>query len=182
MTERDRRHWDARYAESGLAPVGHAIAPSVFAPFADLFPTGGRALEIACGRGCAALWLTSRGMDVYAVDVSSTAILLARELLSRSGYARQARFEIFDLDNGLPDCPPVELLLCHNFRDERLDQSMMDRLAPRGLLAIATLSEVDAGPGPFRARRGELRHAFRDLVILAEGERDGKAWLVGRQR
>ncbi len=182
MTERDRRHWDARYAESGLAPFGNAIPPPIFAAYADLFPVGGCALEIACGRGCAALWLASRGMDVYAVDVSSTAIQHARELLSRSGYARRARFEVFDLDNGLPDCSPVELLLCHNFRDERLYQSMMDRLAPRGLLAIAALSEVDAGPGPFRARRGELRHAFRDLELVVEGERDGKAWLVGRQR
>ncbi len=182
MTERDRCHWDAHYAESGVAPVGYANPPSIFAAFADLFPTGGRALEIACGRGCAALWLACRGMEVHAVDVSSTAIQLARELHSRSADARRARFEVFDLDNGLPDGPPVELLLCHNFRDERLYQSMMDRLAPRGLLAIATLSEVDAGLGSFRARRGELRHAFRDLELLAEGESDGKAWLVGRQR
>jgi len=121
-------------------------------------------------------------MDVHAVDVSSTAIQFARELLLRSEYASRARFEVFDLDNGLPDCAPVELLLCLNFRDERLYQAMMDRLAPRGLLAIATLSEADAGAGPFRARRGELRHAFRGLELLAEGEGDGKAWLVGRQR
>jgi SAM-dependent methyltransferase len=182
MTEEDRRRWDTRYAEDGLAPVRDPIAPPIFAPFEDLFPTEGRALEVACGRGKAALWLASRGMDVYGVDVSPTAILLARELLSRSGYAERARFEVFDLDNGLPDGPPVELLLCYNFRDVRLDQPMMERLAPRGLLAIATLSEVGAGPGAFRARPGELRHAFGKLEVLVEGERDGKAWLVGRRR
>ena len=182
MTEEARRRWDLRHAESGLAPVGAPVAPPTFAPFADLFPTEGRALEIACGRGSAALWLASRGMDVYGVDVSPTAIRLARELLSRSGYAERARFEVFDLDNGLPDGPPVELLLCCNFRDARLDEPMMERLAPRGLLAIATLSEVGAGPGAFRARPGELRHAFGRLELLVEEERDGKAWLVGRRR
>jgi len=180
MTEEDRRRWNTRYTEGPLAPVGDPIAPPIFAAFEDLFPTEGLALEIACGRGSAALWLASRGMDVY--DVSPAAIYLARELLSRSGYAERARFEVFDLDNGLPDSPSVELLLCYNFRDVRLDEPMMERLAPRGLLAIATLSEVGAGPGAFRARPGELRHAFGKLELLVEGERDGKAWLVARRR
>ena len=182
MSEADRRHWDTRYAEGGLAPVGDPVAPSIFAPFEDLFPSEGLALEIACGRGSAALWLASRGMHVHGVDVSPMAIHLARELLSRSGYAERTRFEVFDLDNGLPDSPPVELLLCYKFRDARLDQPMMERLAPRGLLAIATLSEVGAGPGAFRTRPGELRDAFGKLELLVEGERDGKAWLVGRRR
>lgn len=182
MTEADRRRWDTHYAEGGLASVGDPIVPTVFAAFEDLFPTKGRALEIACGCGRATLWLASRGMHVDAIDVSPTAIQLARELLSRSGYGERVRFKVFDVDNGLPEGPLVELLLCHNFRDARLDQPMMDRLAPGGLLAIATLSEVDAGPGPFRARRGELRQAFGRLELLVEGERDGRAWLVGRRR
>lgn len=84
MTEEDRRRWDTRYAEGGVAPVGDPIAPPIFAPFEDLFPTEGRALEIACGRGSAALWLASRGMDVYGVDVSPTAIHLARALAART--------------------------------------------------------------------------------------------------
>jgi SAM-dependent methyltransferase len=139
-------------------------------------------LEIACGKGHAAIWLASRGIDVHAVDASPNAITLARELLSRSGCAARVRFEVFDLDAGRPDGAPVVLLLCHNFRDARLDQAMMDRLAPTGLLAIATLSEVDVGPGSFRARPGELRQAFGELEHLVEGERDGRAWLIGRKR
>ena len=133
MTEEDRRHWESRYAESGLVRVGDPIAPRVFAPLKDLFPKAGRALEIACGRGESALWLASRVMDVYAVDVSPVAIRLARELVSRSEYAERARFEVFDLDNGMPDCPRVELVLCLNFRDAHLDQPKTDRLGPGGL-------------------------------------------------
>jgi SAM-dependent methyltransferase len=181
MSEADRRHWDARYAETGIASIGNPVAPPVFAAFEHLFPIEGVALEIACGRGRAALWLASRGMDVYGVDVSPSAIELARALLSRSSYAARARFEVFDLDNGLPHCTPVDLLLCHQFRDARLDRSMMDRLVPGGFLAIATLSEVDAGPGRFRARPGELRDAFAALELLADGERNGQAWLIGRR-
>lgn len=182
MTKADRCRWETYYAGVSPASAGDPAVPPVFAPFEDLFPTKGRALEIACGRGRAALWLASRGMRIHAIDVSPTAIQLACELLCRSGHAERVRFEVFDVDNGLPAGPRVELLLCQNFRDARLDQPMMDRLAPGGLLAIATLSEVDSRPGPFRARRRELREAFKKLELLVEGERDGRAWLIGRRR
>jgi hypothetical protein len=55
---------------------------------------------------------------------------------------------------------------------------MVERLAPGGLLAMAVLSEVGAGPGRFRAGPGELRNAFDRLRIEAHGEADGLAWLL----
>jgi SAM-dependent methyltransferase len=182
MSVEDRQRWDQRYAGRDLARVDQAGMPSIFAACADLLPRAGHALELACGRGHAALWLAARGLQVHAVDISPVAIGQARSLLARSGYAERVRFEVCDLDQGLPAGPPCALLLCHNFRDARLDQPMLQRLAPGGILAIATLSNVGAAhPGSFRARPGELRRAFAALELLAEGERDGKAWLVGRQ-
>lgn len=183
MSVSDRHRWDQRYAERGSLPVGEAGAPASLAAWADLLPSAGFALEIACGRGQAALWLAARGMQVHAVDVSPVVIGQARAMLAQSGYAERVRFEVFDLDQGLPVGPPCALLLCHNFRDARLDQPMLQRLAPGGILAIAALSDVGAAhPGRFRARPGELRRAFGALELLAEGERDGSAWLVGRRR
>jgi SAM-dependent methyltransferase len=139
------------------------------------------ALDIACGRGRASVWLAMRGMDVLGVDVSSVAIDLARELARLSGVTDRCRFVVHDLDDGLPPGPPVSLVLCHKFRDPHLDLALIDRLAPEGLLAVATLSEVDAEPGRFRARPGELREAFGSLEVLAGGEADGIAWLIGRK-
>lgn len=183
MSVSDRHRWDQRYAERGLPPVGEAGAPAMLAAWTELLPSAGLALEIACGRGQAALWLAARGMQVHAVDVSPVAIGQARTMLAQSGYAEQVRFEVFDLDQGLPAGPLCALLLCHNFRDARLDQPMLQRLAPGGILAITALSDVGAThPGRFRARPGELRRAFAALELLAEGERDGSAWLVGRRR
>jgi SAM-dependent methyltransferase len=121
-------------------------------------------------------------MEVHGVDVSRVAIDLARKLVSRSGFGDRCRFEVVDLDHGLPEGPPVDLLLCHLFRDARLDRAMIDRLAPGGLLAVATLSEVDVGPGSFRAEPGELRAAFGELELLVEGESKGRAWILGRRR
>jgi hypothetical protein len=57
----------------------------------------------------------------------------------------------------------------------------MDRLKPGGSVAIAVLSEVGVGAGPFRIRSGELREAFAALEVLAEGEAEGIAWFLGRR-
>jgi SAM-dependent methyltransferase len=120
-------------------------------------------------------------MEIHGVDVSPVAIDLARRLAVDSGVADRCRFDVVDLDGGLPPGPDVDLLFCYLFRDQRLDQAMMDRLLPGGLLAVAVLSEVGAGPGPFRARPGELRDAFDELNVLVEGEEDGMAWLLARR-
>ncbi|MGH8952469.1 MAG: class I SAM-dependent methyltransferase [Acidimicrobiia bacterium] len=181
MSEEDGRHWDERFAELGMAPLAETGPPPAFAPFAHLFPSEGSALDIACGRGRASVWLAKRGMDVLGVDASSVAIGFASELARLSGVADRCRFLVHDLDDGLPDGPRVDLVLCHKFRDPVLDLALMDRLAPEGLLAVATLSEVGAEPGRFRARPGELSEAFAALEVLAEGEADGIAWLIGRK-
>ena len=102
------------------------------------------------------------------------------ELALRSGVADRCKFEVWDLDDGLPPGPPVDLVVCHMYREPRLDRELVERLEPGGLLAMASLSEVGAGPGRFRALPGELRDAFADLELLAEGEGDGVAWLLGR--
>jgi SAM-dependent methyltransferase len=180
MTEEDRLHWDGRYLEYGPAPDGLA-APPRLAPHEHLFPTSGTALELACGRGRCALWLAQRGLQVWGVDVSPVAIGLARQLATRDCVADRCTFDAVDLDGGLPDGPPVDVVLCHCFRDARLDAAIVARLAPGGLLAMVVLSEVGAGPGPFRARPGELRTAFAALEVLAEGEGQGEAWLLARK-
>jgi len=126
------------------------------------------------------MWLAGRGLDVWGLDVSAVAVGRARELAGRHGVGDRCRFDVVDLDDGLPQGPLVDVLLCHMFRDARLDRAMVERLAPDGLLAMVVLSEVDVGPGPFRARPGELAAAFAGLDLIAEGEGQGEAWLLAR--
>jgi 2-polyprenyl-3-methyl-5-hydroxy-6-metoxy-1,4-benzoquinol methylase len=116
MSEDDRQHWDTRYAQGGIATVGDHGPPPAFASARHLFPSEGLALDTACGRGRASVWLALRGMDVIAVDVSPVAIDLGRELASLSGVADRCRFAVHDLDQGLPESPPMDLVLCHKFR------------------------------------------------------------------
>lgn len=182
MADEDREHWDSRYSELGVAPDAATAPPlPLFAHVESLFPTSGSALEVACGRGRGAAWLASRGMTVHGVDVSPVAIDLAREHAERSGVAAACTFAVHDLDDGLPAGEPVNLVLCYLFREAGIDQSMMDRVVPGGLLAIACLSEVGHGPGRFRAQPGELADAFASLEMLEAGEADGYAWFLGRR-
>lgn len=180
VTGEDRRRWDERYVGKGSPPANAAGPPAVFAAHADAFPTTGLALDLACGQGLGTVWLARRGMDVWGLDVSAVAIGQARDLAQRSGVANRCRFDVIDLDDGLPYGPLVDVVLCHKFRDRRLDHAIHDRLAPGGLLAIVVLSEVDASPGPFRAAPGELPTTFADLDLIAAGEGQGCAWLLAR--
>ena len=157
---------DARISSSRSSMVG---PPPVFAPFDAMFPTAGHGLDLACGQGLGAVWLARRGMDVWGFDVSPVAIGQARDLARRSGVGDRCRFDVVDLDNGLPAGPPVDVILCHKFRDRRLDRA-------------AALSEVGATPGPFRVAAGELPSAFADLDVNAAGEGQGEAWLLARAR
>lgn len=177
MTQGDRERWDGRYLGRGDDRVG---LPAVFAPYTDVFPCRGYALELACGQGGSAVALARRGLDVVGVDVSFVAIDQARKLAHRLEIGDRCRFEQHDLDDGLPPGPAVDLILCNKFRDRRLDRQIMERLAPAGLLALSVCSEVGAQPGPFRAAPGELTTAFADLELIASGEGDGQAWLVAR--
>nr|WP_155942948.1 methyltransferase domain-containing protein [Mycobacterium sp. 141] len=171
--------WDAIYTNrsSGDTEPG---PPSVFASHVAAFPVAGTALDIACGQGTASIWLAQRGFEVLGVDVSAVAIETARARARRCGVAARCRFVMADLDDGLPAGPPADVILCYRFRDRKLYPSLVDRLAPGGLLAICVLSEIGATPSPFRAAPGELRAAFAGLEVIAADEGDGQAWLLGR--
>lgn len=184
MSESDRLHWDPRHTIAGIPEFDERPAPPpVFAHVEDLFPTRGSALELACGRGRHAVWLAQRGMTYRGVDVSPVAIEFARSLAEARGLGDRCHFEVHDLDEGLPPGEPVDLLFCHLFRKSpSLDQSMIDRVAPGGILALASLSVVGSrAPGRFHAPPGELRDSFGHLEVLNEGEADGMAWILARR-
>jgi trans-aconitate methyltransferase len=132
----DQRLWDDRHRQSIPAPVIEPPPPPpLFAHVADHFPTKGHALDIACGRGEGAVWLASRGLDYRGVDFSPVAIEMARQLVSNYPYADRCRFEVWDLDDGLPPGDQVDLLFCHMFRARDLYEPMIERVVPGGLIA-----------------------------------------------
>jgi SAM-dependent methyltransferase len=179
VSEDDRIRWDVTYTDRS-EPAGEPAPPPAFAAHTDAFPVAGTALDLACGQGLGSVWLARRGLDVWGIDVSGIAIEQATRLAERCGVADRCRFDVVDLDDGLPPGPPVDVIVSHRFRDSRLDDTVVKRLAPGGLLAICALSEVGAAPGRFRAAPGELVAAFSGLDVMAAGEGDGEAWLLAR--
>jgi SAM-dependent methyltransferase len=181
VSEADRQRWDDRYRREPPSPHPAIALPHFFAPYDDVFPRRGRALDLACGRGRGTLWLASRGLEAWGVDISPVAIAGARELADHHGLSDRCRFDVVDLDAGLPDGPEVDVVLCHLFRDARLDGPIVKRLTAGGLLAIAVLSAAGAQSGPYRSSRTDLLGGFSTLSVIASGEGEGKAWLLGRK-
>ncbi|OBA62615.1 SAM-dependent methyltransferase [Mycobacterium sp. 1100029.7] len=182
MTRTDQHRWDERYTVKGPAALDAVGPPRAFAAYEHVFPAVGTALDLACGQGGVTVWLAQRGLRAAGWDISAVAVGQARELARYRGVEDRCRFGTADLDDGLPDGPPADVIVCHRFRDRRLDRAIIDRLAPGGLLATVALSEVDAAPGPFRAAAGELTAAFAGLDVIVAGEGQGQAWLLARAR
>jgi len=181
MSEDDRARWDEKYVQQG-GPAPDAVGPAaVFAAHREAFPSAGEAIDVACGQGTGAVWLARRGLRVRGFDVSPVAVEQARALAAHHGVDHRCRFDVVDLDGGLPSGPPADVVYCARFRDPRLDAAMIERLTPGGLLAVTALSRVGGAAGRFRAEPGELRTAFGDLEVVADGEGHGLAWLLARR-
>lgn len=177
----DRVRWDGRHA---VMAGDRPMPPDALRGSEHLLPTGGRALDVACGRGAVAVWLAGRGQAVDAVDVSSTAIGAGAALARSVGVADRVRWWCHDLDAGLPaGCAgPYDVVVCQRFRDPALYPQLSACLGPGGLLVVTVHSEVDGGPGRWRAAAGELPAAFAGLDVLAHREEAGEASLLARRR
>ncbi len=96
VDERGRRHgppysessldWDERYSSTERMWSGDPNS-SLVAFVEDLDP--GTALDVGCGEGADAIWLTRRGWQVVALDVSEVAINRGRDEAQRAGVEVQ---------------------------------------------------------------------------------------------
>lgn len=186
MSRADRAYWDQRWLEVGPAPV---MIPSPDPPhFADLlnwFPTSGRALDVACGRGRGTAWLAQRGLSVTAVDVSPVAIDMARRYVSAIGVGDSCAFAVADLDLGIPlGGRRFDLAFSYLYWEPHLTQQLVELTTAGGLVAVCHVSEADVGPGEWRIPAGDLHQAFKDaenFEVLDAREEDGVARLLGRR-
>lgn len=133
--------WDARYAESDRIWSGnpnHALVTEV----AGLTP--GRALDVGCGEGADAIWLTQQGWTVTAIDPSAVALTRAQAAAREAGAditwwlgdlaSTDLPLAAFDLINAMYFVLP-------------LDSDPIDRLAslvaPGGTLLAVHHAEID---------------------------------------
>ena len=94
MTDENPRYrrFADRY-ESGEVPWDHELPPPEVLAFAD-DAAPGRALDLGCGYGRAAIYMAARGWRVTAIDFVPLAIAEARKRAAAAGVAAQVDFQV----------------------------------------------------------------------------------------
>lgn len=191
MPQGERESWNARY---GSGTHGDH-RPDPLLPFAfenyisALFPSGGRALDLAGGTGRQALWLAERGWSVELIDISDAGLAIARE------RARAARIPITlhegDISNGLGRFRGrFDVVMNFFYLERAIFSDIVAALAPGALLIFKTYTEQHSllsNKGPqdpgHLLKSGELLRAFQKLDVLYYREQmveRGTAELVAR--
>ena len=178
-----RSEWDAKHR---LAEAPAAEPASIVRELLPLLPTG-EALDIACGTGRHALFLTARGQHVTAVDFSGVA-LDTLELRARSTHTPVRRSRVVQapgrhLRGGLDliqanleemQLPErrFDLIICIQYLQRSLFPQMVRALRPDGVLLMETFTraQLEFAGGPqnpaYLLETGELREAFPSLCVL----------------
>ena len=182
MSEADKARWDQRYRD-GAYSTRHA--PSVllthWVPRIDT--DSPRALDVACGAGRNAIFLSGMGFEVVAVDVS--AVALERGSAKALEENRSVQWYQHDLDSGLPLTSPFDLgfdlIIVVRYADTGLVQTLTERLAPGGMLLVEAhlggpvfheATKPLGGPSSerFRLAPGTLAASCADLETLYVNE------------
>jgi tellurite methyltransferase len=161
--------------------LGHAPQPSPWLlESAPLWPAGGRALDVACGRGQNALLLAAAGFDVTAVDLDAAAMADLRARCSEMGVSLHA--EVRDLEKADVDLgnAAFDLVVVFRYLHRPLFPALRRVLRPGGVLVYETFTRAQAALGHPRnpavlLEEGELPQLVAPLEVLAsdEGEREG---------
>lgn len=181
--ETAREQWEASFEEQiargayNTAPV-EAVVRNVSYYLRDRFAAADlrtlRFLEMGCGAGANLVWLARKGIRVSGVDISPTALRLARMALSGAGCADrvdglvEASVSAVPFENGAFDGVVEACVFQHLGRDdrERAFQEVRRILKPGGLFAGYML---DVGHTVFQARQAEQLADDAGTLILADG-------------
>jgi rhodanese-related sulfurtransferase len=157
---------------------------------AELLPRGGRALDIACGRGRHALLLGGAGFRVDALDRNDARIAALAAIADRLDLPIEAR--TLDLETGPVDLGNAvyDVVLVFNYLHRPLFPALLHALAPEGVLFYETFTTAQAARGQptnpdFLLDPGELASRVAPLEVLRhrEGEFEGRmvAGIVARK-
>lgn len=173
MTAADRERWDAKYA--GRETPTALEPPDWLVAMASNLPPG-RALDLACGCGHAAIWLAQRGWHVTAIDISPLSLRFAEQLASN--YGVQVDWQVADLDDAALGESKYDLITVFRYLDRNtLPARIVAALRPGGRLLYETFL---AGATPevashvrnpaFLLQPGELPKLFQGMQVLAYEE------------
>jgi 2-polyprenyl-3-methyl-5-hydroxy-6-metoxy-1,4-benzoquinol methylase len=152
---------------------------------------GGRALDVACGRGRHALWLAERGYEVDAIDRDAAALMTLAEEAARRNVAVRTSQRDLEAAGATLAVQQFDLVVVVHYLHRPLMTHLCEALRPGGLLVYETFTTAQAARGKpsnpaFLLEPGELRQLVAPLQIVVEreGEFDGRcvASIVARRR
>ncbi len=181
MAEADRIKWNRKFREkpSLFKPRPPAAAVERFAPLAP----GKEALDLACGGGRHALFLSERGFHVDAVDIASVAL----EKLAAETDPEKVTLIEADLDGWTPE-KRYDLIVKTNYLDRPLIERAKAALSPGGIFIVETYmahpenEKKDSNPD-FLLQPGELKTFFTEgFEILEYREFPNESYELYRMR
>lgn len=161
---------------------------SLLVRFSGLLPSGGLALDLACGHARNTLYLAQHGLAAIGVDRSMKALISGREAAARSNL--KISLVQGDLPRFALPANAFSVVICFKYRDHDLYTSIRASLRPGGLLIYETYTfeHREFGRKPLDPahllERNELLEVFGDWEIIYYQEvwaGRGAASLVARK-
>ena len=142
---------------------------------ANLLPSSGTALDLACGSGRHALWLAERGLAVRAVDRNAEAIASLAAEARRRGLSVSAELQDLETDDAELARESLDLIVVVHYLHRPLFPTLISALRPGGLLVYETFTQAQARRGKptnpaFLLAPGELRALVAPLDVIASRE------------
>ena len=166
MSSTLKQKWDSRYQESDVSDVQpcHVLKENTY-----LLPDKGTALDMACGLGANAVWLSQNNLTVSAWDISKIAIDKLNLYANTQNLNINA--QVRDVESSPPEKNSFNVIVVAHFLERSLAQYIIDALKPGGLLFYQTFTQTkvsDKGPAnpAYRLADNELLNMFSDLQIL----------------
>jgi SAM-dependent methyltransferase len=183
--------WDGHYRKAIDPPAPCYILKNN----ADLLPTNGCALDLACGLGGNTLFLAQQGMEAHAWDISQVALDKLQTLASDQGLNINTRH--VDVESNPPESNSFDVIVVSHFLNRSICPMLVNALKPNGLLFYQTFlrnKPVNIGPSNpgFLLEQNELTELFSGLETItfreyyidnsSSTEPVGSACFIGRKR
>jgi tellurite methyltransferase len=165
--------WETRYSKSG---VSADLTPSCYlVENQGLVPHRGLALDVASGTGRNSIFLAQLGLDVIALDISETALVLCGQHAVKAGVTVSRAVVDLSTFQIAPDT--FDLIINFNYLQRDLAAVLVEGLKVGGVLVFETMTRDHLQENPdftpdFLLKPGELLRLFRGLHLLKYREAD----------
>ena len=174
MPVTDEEKWDRIYQNK--TDNNNQVA-KVLVENQHLLPGSGKALELACGLGANAIFLSKHNLETSAWDISGEAISRLEQTARQSGVILIT--EIRDVIKSPPVKNSFDVIVISRFLDRKIIPDVISALKDNGLVFYQTFIKdkvQDIGPSnpEYLLDNNELLCLFNTLEILVYRE-EGKA-------